>query len=92
MAQDRIAQDSVLSSILTSYMAKDLMLTKFIDNMKLEGILNAFIDRFRIQKDLNWLNKWPNLTTSKPSCLSSKWRMYDLISVRKIWRIFSIRR
>lgn len=32
------------------------MLIKFIDIMKLDGIMNAFRDR--IQIELNWLNKW----------------------------------
>lgn len=52
-----IAQDSVLCSVFTSCMAEDLMFTKFTDSMKLEGILNVFMNRFRIQKDLKWLNK-----------------------------------
>lgn len=38
---------------------------QFIDNMKLEGILNVLREISRIQKDLNWLNKSPNVTTCK---------------------------
>ena len=44
-----------------------LMFIKFIDNMKLEGILNAFRDIIRIQTDLSWLKKWSNVTTCKYS-------------------------
>lgn len=43
------------------------MFIKFIDNMKPEGILNAFRDIIRIQTDLSWLNKWSNVTTCKYS-------------------------
>lgn len=45
-----MAKHRILSSVvfLKNYMAKDLIFTKFIDNMKLEANLNAFIDRFRI--------------------------------------------
>lgn len=56
------------------------MLIKFIDNMKLEGIWNAFRDRIRIQTDLNWLNKWPNVTTCKSSSKNQlpKFKMEDV--------------
>lgn len=54
-----VAQHRILSCVtFTNYVwLRILVLTKFIDSMKLEHLLNTFRNRIRIQTDLDWLNK-----------------------------------